>query len=124
MSNIKDFDSIDQGSTIFIAFTMRYEGEFPINLTGYDARLQVRRSYGDTTALINATLANGKIVWVNAAQGTLELRLEPSDTSGIRFNNKDDATLDLVYDLELMSPFGKVIKPAKGAITLNREVTR
>ena len=114
----------DQGSTLSVVFTIQTAALAPYNLTGYDARLQVRRSYGDTNALISATLANSKLALTNPTGGVITLTLAPSDTSSIRFNEKDDDTLDCVYDLEIQSAAGAVYKPSKGAFTISREVTR
>jgi hypothetical protein len=116
--------TIDQGSSLDVVFTIQQENSSAYDLTGYDARLQVRRTYGDTTALINCTLANSKLVLTDAVGGVLTLSLAPADTSSIRFNSKDDDTLDCVYDLEIQSVAGKVFKPAKGSFILAREVTR
>lgn len=123
MSNILDI-SIDQGSTKTITFNIKDSGGAAFILTGYDARLQVRRSLGDTNVLVNCTLANGKLVLTNAAGGVLTLVLGPSDTSSIRFNSVEDETLDCVYDLEIQSTLGEVAKPARGAFTITREITR
>jgi hypothetical protein len=123
MSNQLDI-TIDQGSSLLYTFTLQDTYGLPYVLTSFDARLQVRRTYGDTSVLINCTIANSKLVLTNAAQGILSLVLAPADTSSIRFNSKDDDTLDCVYDLEIIRPDSKVYKPAKGAFVINREVTR
>lgn len=123
MSNLLNI-TMDQGSTQPFIFTIKDENNAVVNLAGYDFRLQVRRTYGDTSALVNCTLANGKLAITNAAGGVVTLTLAPGDTSGIRFNSADDDTLECVYDLELVTPTGKVAKPARGTFTLNREVTR
>lgn len=114
--------TMDQGSSLSYAFTMIDASGNPFDLTGYDARLQVRRTYGATTPFINCTLANGKVAITSL--NVITLVLAPSDTSGERFDSKDDDTLDCVYDLEIIGPLGKVYKPARGTLTLNREVTR
>lgn len=123
MSNIRNL-VCDQGSTFTFIFNLKNDVGAAFNLTGYDARLQVRRTYGDTSTLINATLANSKLVLTNAVGGILTLTLAPSDTSSIRFNGVGDETLECVYDLEIQSSLGQVAKPARGTFTLNREVTR
>jgi hypothetical protein len=117
--------SMDQGSSLTHIFNIKNADLSAFDLTDFDARLQVRRSYGATTTEINGTLANSKLVKVSAINGTLSLVLTPADTSGIKFVNKDDETLDCVYDLEIQNTIsGKVYKPAKGAFVISREVTR
>lgn len=123
MSNLLNI-AIDQGSSLVYTFTLQNDDASPYVLTGFDARLQVRRTYGDTSVLINCTVANGKLVLTNPTLGILTLVLTPADTSSIRFNNKDDDALECVYDLELIRPDGRVYKPAKGAFVISREVTR
>ena len=124
MSNALNI-TMDQGSSLTHTFNIKNSDLSPFDLSDYDARLQVRRSYGATTTEINCTLANSKLVKVSAINGTLSLVLAPADTAGIRFNNKDDDTLDCVYDLELQNTItGKVYKPAKGSFAISREVTR
>ena len=123
MSNQLDI-TMDQGSSLKYTFTLQTGGATSFDLTGYDARLQVRKNYGSTVTEINGTLMNGKLVFVNASAGILELNLLPTDTSAIKFLDKDDESLEMVYDLEVASPAGKVYKPARGTFTLNREVTR
>jgi hypothetical protein len=113
--------SADQGSNFEHTFTLKHADGSPFDLSGYDARLQVRRTIGDTTTLINATLANGKLA---IGDGSIVFSLIPSDTTSIRFNSKDDDTLSTVFDLEIVSPAGKVDKPTRGSFTLTREVTR
>ena len=120
-TNTKDI-AMDQGSTFTYVFTLLNATGAVFDLTGYDARLQVRKTFGATSSLISCTLANGKLSIT--APNIINLNLLPSDTSGIRFNAVDDDTLDCVYDLEIVSPASAVYKPARGTFTLNREVTR
>jgi len=115
--------TVDQGSSKTILFTISADGS-PQNLTGFDARLQVRRTYGDTRAELNCTLQNSKLQITDALAGKISLVLSPSDTSSIRMTNKDDDQLEAVYDLELVSAAGQVTKPVRGTFTLIREVTR
>lgn len=122
MSNVKNI-VLDQGSSYTYTFTLTDGMGAVFNLTGYDARMQVRRTYGDSTILLNATVANAKLA-INTVLGTVTLDIAPADTNTIRFNEKDDDTLECVYDLEIVSSTGRVYKPAKGTFTLNREVSR
>ena len=125
MENILNIE-MDQGSTLEYVFTLTDDQvpAAPVDLTALDARLQVRRTYGATSTVINCTLANGKLEKTNDIGGVLTLKLAPADTSTIRFNDVEDDTLECVYDLELQDADGKVYKPAKGTFTFYREVTR
>lgn len=120
MSNVKNI-TIDQGSSFTYTFTLTDVTNDPFDVTAYDARLMVRRSYGDTAVLMNATVTNGKLV---ISTNTVAWNISPDDTSLIKFNSKDDDTLECVYDLEVISPLSKVYKAAKGTLTIYREVSR
>ncbi len=122
MNNVLNI-TCDQDSTLEYTFTLQNTDLTPFVLTGFDARLQVRKTYGGN-AVINATLSNTKLEIVDVFIGTLRLVLLPADTSGTSFANHDDDSLECVYDLEIISPDSKVYKPARGTFTLNREVTR
>lgn len=120
-TNTKDI-SMDQGSTFTYTFTLLDTLGAAFNLSGYDARLQVRKTFGSTAPVISCTLANSKLSIT--APNIINLNLLPSDTTSIRFNAVDDDTLDCVYDLEIVSPTSAVYKPARGTFTITREVTR
>lgn len=115
--------TVDQGSTFEHTFTFTVNGE-PYDITGFDARMQIRRTYGDTSTVWNGTLANGKLVMVDTAAGKLKIVFAPNDFTSTRFNEKDDDTLECVFDLELIDLGGRVRKPARGTVTIYREVTR
>jgi hypothetical protein len=123
MSNVLNI-ACDQGSTLVYTFTLQDQTNVALNLTGYDARMQVRKSYGASTVEINCTLANGKLAITNATGGVLTLTLAPADTSSIRFAAVNDDSIEMYYDLEIQSGAGAVYKAAKGTFTLSREVTR
>jgi lysophospholipase L1-like esterase len=115
---------LDQGSSVNFTFTLRNSQGDAFDLTGCDIHLQVRQQYGDSRTLISASLANGRIDLVNASQGVFALRLHPGDTTSIRFPNKTDDSLEAVYDVEVTTPTGLVLKPFRGTLTVNREVTK
>lgn len=124
LSGLQRDITADQGSSIQINFALTNQVGAPLDLSGYTLRLQVRKSYADSSTLINATLANGKLVWVSQAGGTFYLLLSPTDTNSVRFPTDTPELLEAVYDLEIESPTGFVSKPVRGAFNLNREVTR
>ena len=122
---MNNFDfSVDQGSTFRMTFTLKDDNGNVFDLSTFTADLMARKSYGNTKADIVATMLNGGLS-VDQTTGVITLTLEPADTSSIKFTEKDADTLELVYDLEIVSTVtGEVFKPARGTITLNREVTR
>ena len=115
---------VDQGSTFEHTFTLTVNSQ-PFDLTGYDARMQVRKTYGSSTPVFDGTLSNGKLNIVSAVNGTLKVIMTPADSSVIKFNSTDDSTLDCVFDVEIQNILtGKVYKPVKGTLVFAREVTR
>jgi len=114
--------TVDQGKTVELSFATHVDGEAP-DLTDCELRMQVRKSF-ETPAVINCTLQNGKIAWVDAANGRYRLSLLPSDTAGITPRLFENDTFDGVYDVELIYPTGTVRALHKGAFVIKREVTR
>lgn len=105
----------EQGSTFTRVITL-YEpdGTTPYDLTGYTARMQVRRETEESSVLVELTTANGRIV-LGGEEGTITLSLGASTTASL-----DD---DGVYDLEIVSG-ANVHKVLKGVFRLDYEVTR
>lgn len=115
---------VDQGSTFEHTFTLTVNS-LPFDLTGYDARMQVRKTYGSSTPVFSGTIANGKLSFVSEVGGTLKVTMTPTDSSVIKFNSVDDSTLDCVFDVEIQNILtGKVYKPVRGTLVFAREVTR
>jgi len=88
----------------------------PLNLTGYTIRMQVRPNVRSADVLIALNNSNGRIT-VNAAAGEFTLALSAAETAALSFN-------DGVYDIELQSPSGDVIRLAQGLVKVSPEVTR
>lgn len=115
--------TVQQGKTAEFRFSSSFEGA-PLDLTGYDIRMQVRQTYAATTTLINCTLQNGRASFIDASAGTFRLSLQPDDTSGVNPRLFQEDTLDAVYDIEFQAPSGAVSSGPKGLFTIKREVTR
>ena len=88
----------------------------PLDLTGYEARMQIRASRNAAAVLLELNTDNGGIV-ITAATGTIERRIAATDTADLSF-------LTGVYDLELTRPDGFVVRLAQGAVNVVPEVTR
>lgn len=113
---------MDQGSDFDEQFNLT-QASVPLNMTGYTVRFQVRRT-PSSDWIINGTIANGKIVWVDQSQGQFKIVLTASDTSSIQFLKSDDNVINARYDIEIVSPAGVVDKPCKGNFVIKREITR
>jgi len=108
--------TIDQGATYELQVIYKNEAGTPINLTGYTAALQVRQNYYDTTALLTLTSPSGGIV-INGAAGTIDITMSATQTGSL-----DEGFY--VYDLEISSSGGNVIRLIQGQFTVSPEVTR
>ena len=86
------------------------------NLTGYEARMQIRPTVASSTVLLELTVVNGRIS-VNAPAGQLTLSISNADTAAMTWRSG-------VYDLELISGAGIVTRIMQGNATLSLEVTR
>jgi hypothetical protein len=105
----------EQGATFTRVINATDGAGDPIDLTGYTARMQVRRDMDATAALIELTTENGRIS-LGGETGEITLTIDADDTS--------DIPRPGVYDLELESDSGTVIRLLKGAFYLDSEVTR
>ena len=107
---------IDKGSTYKKTFTYQTANRTPIDLTGYTARMQARKSYNSTNAIIDLTTENGGISII-ALEGKISLYISSIETSAI-------GEASGVYDLELIAPNGDISKFIRGTVRFPEEVTK
>lgn len=90
----------------------------PFDLSGFTARMQVRRTIESSTKLVELTTENNG----------LEINPTGETTNHIRIYMSDDVTASItssgVYDLEIINGDGEVSRIMQGAFTLSPEVTR
>lgn len=107
---------IEQGATFQLNLTWKDADGNPINLTGYDARMQVRKRYTSTTPMLSFSVTGGEIV-LGGAAGTIAITGAATVT--------DDITDKYgVWDLELISGGGIVYRLLEGSAEIRPEVTR
>ena len=106
--------TIEQGTTFTRTLTLTSSGVV-MNLTGYTARLQARKSATDSTKIIDLTVGHG--IMITHAAGVIVWSLTDAQTAAFNFGR-------IVYDFEIESPAGTVIRILEGTITLSKEVTR
>lgn len=115
-------DTIELNEVNSLAYTAYASGgviEYnePINLVGYEARMQLRASVSDSTVIAEFTTDNGGII-IDTAAYTITIIDSAVSTATYTFSNA-------VYSLELVSTSDGVVTPlATGTITLVKEVTR
>ena len=107
---------IEQGTTFSKTLTWKDSSGNPINLTGYTARMQFRRSAASADALYTASSTGGQIT-MGGALGTVAIVLPATDTAAFDFGCA-------VYDLEVESAGGIVTRLLEGGVEVSLEVTR
>ncbi|MDG9992339.1 hypothetical protein [Acinetobacter ursingii] len=107
---------IEQGATFRQSLDWKANG-VAINLTGFEARMQLRQPIDSPTIIHELTTANGGITFTDPSTGKFELFISNIDTAGFNFST-------CVYDLEMVAPNTDVTRLIEGTITLSKEVTR
>lgn len=106
--------TIDQGSTWTLQLVYNDPNGDPINLTGYTAKMQVRRKFDSATAVLTLSTSNGGIS-ITGLTGTINLIATDEQTGAI------DGGL-YVYDLELENG-GAITRLIQGQVTISPQVT-
>lgn len=89
----------------------------PLNISGYTARMQVRRTVDSANTLVTLTTENGGLT-VNPSDEENQILISMSDSVTASISTSG------VYDLEIESPDGTVSRILQGAVNLSPEVTR
>jgi hypothetical protein len=105
----------EQGTDYTATLTYANSSGTPINITGYSARMQVRRSTGSPDAILTLTNASG--ITLGGAAGTVAIAISSAALAVVAAGNYQ-------YDLELVSGAGIVTKLISGDFTVTGEVTR
>lgn len=106
---------IEQGATFLVNMTWTDENSSPIDLTGYDARMDIKENINSVTPIITLSVTNTRIV-LGGVAGTIQLNITDADTTSLTFSRA-------VYDLEMISSGGQVTRLLEGSVTLSDEVT-
>ena len=121
--------TIEQGSTVDFEVVYKDSNSDPIDLTGYDARMQIRPSIGSST--IHMTLSSslgtcGTGLNMNGSNGT---KPPTSGSIGVFISAASSSLLDFneaLYDLEIASGSGHcavVTRILEGRIKLSKNIT-
>jgi hypothetical protein len=105
----------EQGANYAASLTYRDSSNVLVNLTGYTARMQVRKTIGSTTPYLSLTNASG--ITLGGAAGTVAIAISAATLSAIPSGN-------YVYDLELISGAGAVVRLISGDFVVSGEVSR
>jgi hypothetical protein len=106
--------SLDKGSDKRISFTLKDADGEVLGLAGFTARMQVRRNERSQVVMDDLTTENGRITM---GEDSVTVWFPHDVTTGYSFT-------DAVYDLEIVSPAGEVLRVVQGDLEATNEVTR
>lgn len=110
-----DFE-IEQGTTLLKPIVWKDSNGDPVNLTGYTAKMQIRKSASATDVLLELSTSNSKLA-IDASAGKVTMIFSSTTTAAIDWSRGK-------YDLELTSSSGVVTRLLEGEITVSKEITR
>ncbi len=113
MTATYDFEA-GQGETFDRTVTWKID-DVAVNITGYTARMQIRKTIRSTSAVVSLTQASG--LTLGGSAGTIQIVISATATAALDAGR-------YVYDLELVSAGGVVTRVLEGAFVLTAEVTR
>ncbi len=108
--------TIYQGTTYNQQLIWKDEGDTPVDLTGYTARMMARTSVDVSTPFIDLTTENSGII-LGGSAGTVTLSMDDTASSAL-------PAVSGVYDLELIDGSGNVTRILQGNLIVSAEVTR
>lgn len=106
--------TIEKGATFQLTVVYKLD-DVVVDISGYSARMQVRRYYNSTTADVD--IDDSDYITITGAEGKLEIAIPPSITGALSY-------LCGVYDIEIESAGGVVTRLLQGEVTISPEVTR
>ena len=106
--------TVDQGAYWSKVITYETGATFdavtPVNLTGYTARLKIRRKGSSDPALLSLTHASG--ITLGGAAGTITVVLTAAQTAAL------PTGADLVYDLDVIDGSSRPYRLVRGKVTV------
>lgn len=106
----------EQGATFNLSITYSDPTGNTVDLTGYQARMDVRVTPSAPAPIVRLTTENDRIR-LDGANGNISLVLSAAETANI-------PAAKFVYDLELVSASNTVTRLIQGSFTVDAEVTR
>lgn len=100
---------IEQNATFKRTMTYKDASKKPVNLTGYDAHMQIRD--GSNVVVADLTVQNGGII-LGGAAGTIQLIITEEETTTMNF-------APALYDLKIIAPDGTSTRLLQGSVTLS-----
>lgn len=104
---------IEQGTTFELPVTVS------MDLTGWTARMQIKTAVGVNPSILDLTTANGGItIDADVAESDVVINIPAATSAGWPAE-----FVKGVYDLEIVSPTGRVMRLIKGTVAVDPEVT-
>ncbi len=116
MPALKHNITIEQGADDTLEVTWEDDDGEPIDLTGYTARMQVRRTHDNATKLLD--LVSPTNITLGGVLGTVTVAWTSAATAAL------PAPVKAVYDLEVIDSGGVVTRLLEGIANITPEVTR
>lgn len=108
---------IDQGATFTRTFVYKDDDGNVIDLTDYEARMQIR-AHPTSVQYVYSTTTDGGDLTITAGEGKVALEI-PDDTT-----QAFPAPFVGAYDIEIESPDGVVTRLVEGSVRVTPNVTR
>ena len=111
---------INQGETFKYTLKWLDANEFPVDMTGYNARMQVRSDIDATDVLLYLSSVDETrdgTITLNTETGEITLWIGATVTSAVTWESG-------VYDLEMWLNADEVTRLIEGRISVSKEVTR
>lgn len=103
--------SVDQGTDFSSFITVEDTSGQTVDLTGYTARGQIRKTYSSTTS----TSFTASVT--DPSDGEIKIQLDATTTGGMKAGR-------YVYDVQIVSSGGAVSRVVEGQLEINPGVTR
>lgn len=107
--------TIEKGATFRKTFVWRDSDGELVDLTGFTARMQIRRSVTSSTAEVSLTSSSGIVL--GTTNGQAQVTISATVTAALEFTSG-------VYDLEFEDADGFVTRLVEGSVQVKPEVTR
>lgn len=120
--------NVEQGASWTLDLTWKDDAGTPINLTGYSARMQIRKAYS-SSSLLSLTSTAGDIA-LGGALGTLAITASATQTADIAIDysalsvNDGKPCQAMVYDIEVQDGSGTVTRLLQGTAYIYPEATK
>jgi hypothetical protein len=124
--------TIEQGATTDFELVYKDSAGDPIDLTGYQAKMQLKNSIGGSTTyltLSSSLMSDGTGLNLSGSGGNAASKPPTSGSVGIYISHATSSNLSFssaVYDIEIVSGSGNsatVTRLLQGKVNLSKEVT-